>query len=76
MPDRAHLTALSITLLLASLQPAAASTPAAWQGLFAEAGRRCAAASGLLDAAALAQPADFGDEVLVLVGGMCGRSRI
>lgn len=70
MPDRAHLTTLSIMALLSPLQPAAASTPAAWQDLFAEAGRRCAAASGLLDAAALAQPADFGDEVLILIGGM------
>jgi hypothetical protein len=50
--------------------PTRASAPEAWLALFAEAGRRCAAASGLLDAAALAQPVDFGDQVLVLVGGM------
>lgn len=60
----------AFTALMACIGTAAASTPEAWQELFAEAGRRCAAESGLLDAAALAQPVDLGDMVLVLVGGM------
>jgi hypothetical protein len=60
----------SLVACLAGVGSSHASSPEAWQALFAEAGKRCAAASGLLDAAALAQPADFGDEVLVLVGGM------
>lgn len=68
MPMYRSLTAL--TLLLAGTGTAAASTPEAWQELFAEAGRQCASESGLLDAAALAQPIDLGDVVLVLVGGM------
>jgi len=63
--------ALSVlpALLLAAL-PARASTPDAWQALFAIAGQRCLAASGLLEAKASAQPADFNDEVLMLVTGM------
>jgi len=61
---------LTLVTGLANAGAGHASTPEAWQALFAEAGKRCAAASGLLDAAALAQPVDFGDEVLVLVGGM------
>jgi hypothetical protein len=68
MPVRRCLAVL--TLLVAGIGTAAASTPQAWRELFAEAGRRCAAESGLLDAAALAQPIDLGDVVLVLVGGM------
>lgn len=68
MPVRHCLIALAF--LVASLGTAAASTPQAWQELFAKAGRQCAAASGLLDAAALAQPIDLGDVVMVLVGGM------
>jgi hypothetical protein len=60
----------ALTLFLACAGNAAASTPEAWQDLFAKAGRQCAAESGLLDAAALAQPIDLGDVVLVLVGGM------
>lgn len=68
MPARRCLAAL--TVFLACTGTAAASTPQAWQELFAAAGRECAAGSGLLDAAALAQPIDLGDVVLVLVGGM------
>jgi hypothetical protein len=68
MPVRRCLTAFIV--LIASISPVAASTPQAWQELFAKAGRQCATASGLLDAAALAQPIDLGDVVLVLVGGM------
>ncbi len=68
MPVCRYLTAL--TAFAASIGTAAASTPQAWQELFAAAGRQCATASGLLDAAALAQPIDLGDVVLVLVGGM------
>lgn len=60
----------ALTVFLACTGNVAASTPQAWQELFAEAGRQCAAESGLLDAAALAQPVDLGDVVLVLVGGM------
>lgn len=68
MPVRRCLAAL--TVFLACAGNAAASTPEAWQELFAEAGRQCAAESGLLDATARAQPIDLGDVVLVLVGGM------
>jgi hypothetical protein len=68
MPAPRCLTALAF--FLACTGNVAASTPQAWQELFAEAGRQCAAESGLLDAAALAQPIDLGDVVLVLVGGM------
>lgn len=56
--------------MLLAAAPAAASTPGAWQALFATAGQRCLAASGLLEAKASAQPADFNDEVLMLVTGM------
>lgn len=49
---------------------AQASSPDAWQQLFALAGQRCMAASGLLEAKASAQPADFNDEVLMLITGM------
>ncbi|MEK9968846.1 MAG: hypothetical protein VW600_06900 [Ferrovibrio sp.] len=55
---------------LINSSPAQASTPQSWHALFTEAGQRCAAASGLLYAAALAQPVDFGTDVLVLVGGL------
>ncbi|QDO98579.1 hypothetical protein FNB15_15390 [Ferrovibrio terrae] len=65
-----HRCFAALTIFLACTGHAAASTPQAWQELFAEAGRQCAAESGLLDAAALAQPIDLGDVVLVLVGGM------
>lgn len=68
MPLRRSFAAL--TVFLACTGHATASTPQAWQELFAEAGRQCAAESGLLEAAALAQPIDLGDVVLVLVGGM------
>ncbi len=68
MPARRCLAVLAV--IISSIGTAAASTPEAWQELFAKAGRQCATASGLLDAAALAQPIDFGDVVLVLVGGM------
>lgn len=68
MPPRPALAA--VATWLACTGNAAASSPEAWQDLFAEAGRQCAAESGLLDAAALAQPIDLGDVVLVLVGGM------
>jgi hypothetical protein len=60
----------ALTTMLACAGPVAASTPEAWQELFAEASRQCSAVSGLLDAAALAQPVDLGDVVLVLVAGM------
>jgi hypothetical protein len=68
MPVRHRLAAFAV--FIAGLGTAHASTPQAWQELFAAAGRQCAAESGLLDAAALAQPIDLGDVVLVLVGGM------
>ncbi|MFN3400852.1 MAG: hypothetical protein ACK4Z4_10990 [Ferrovibrio sp.] len=68
MPVRHSLAALAV--FITSIGTAAASTPEAWRELFAKAGRQCATASGLLDAAALAQPIDLGDVVLVLVGGM------
>lgn len=68
MPVRHCLAAFAVFLACAG--NAAASTPEAWQDLYAEAGRQCAAASELLDAAALAQPIDLGDVVLVLVSGM------
>lgn len=61
---------IAFITLMAYMGTAAASTSEAWQELFTEAGRKCAAESGLLDAAALAQPLDLGDMVLVLVGGM------
>lgn len=60
----------ALAALFAATASAAASTPEAWEELFAEAGRECAVASGLLDAAALAQPVDLGDAILLLVGGM------
>lgn len=60
----------ALTVLLLAAMPARASTPEAWQALFATAGQRCLAASGLLEAKASAQPADFNDEVLMLVTGM------
>lgn len=63
------LTTLSALLLLAAVS-GRASTPDAWRTLFAAAGQRCLAASGLLEAKASAQPADFNDEVLMLVTGM------
>lgn len=68
MTLRFGLTVLAVAL--AGIGNLAASTPGSWEELFAEAGRQCAAASGLLDATALAQPIDLGGEVLVLVGGM------
>ena len=61
---------ITFAVFLASTGAVTASTPESWQELFAEAGRQCAAVSGLLDAAALAQPVDLGDVVVVLVGGM------
>lgn len=64
------LALLFFTTALAAAPAAPASTPEAWATLFAQAGQRCTAASGLLDATANAQPVDFQDEVLVLVGGM------
>lgn len=72
MPFRSNLllALLTCSAAVATAQPAPASTPEAWTALFAQAGQRCAAASGLLDAVANAQPMDFQDEVLVLVGGM------
>jgi len=74
MSHRLILSCLALpALLLAVLllaRPAVASTPGAWQALFAVAGQRCMAASGLLEAKASAQPADFNDEVLMLVTGM------
>lgn len=60
----------ALAALFVATASAAASTPEAWEGLFAEAGRQCAVASGLLDAAARAQPVDLGDAVLLLIGGM------
>lgn len=66
-------TILSLPILSALLftsAPVAASTPEAWQALFVTAGQRCLAASGLLEAKASAQPADFNDEVLLLITGM------
>jgi hypothetical protein len=70
MSLRTGLCLAAIITPLACIGGLAASTPEAWQELFARAGRRCAAESGLLDAAPLAQPIDLGDVVLVLVGGM------
>lgn len=61
--------ASTLAALLCVTGPAGASTPDAWQDLFDRAGKHCAAASGLRDAAALAAPVDFSDSVLVLVGG-------
>lgn len=61
---------LSAVISSLSALSAVASTPAAWQAAFAMAGQRCMAASGLLEAKASAQPADFNDEILMLVTGM------
>lgn len=70
MPSPTILSLISLPALLLTVLPAGASTPDAWQALFATAGQRCLAASGLLEAKASAQPADFNDEVLMLVTGM------
>lgn len=70
MIHASRLLAISLSTAALTASAALASTPDSWQTLFAEAGQRCMAASGLLDATANAQPVDFGDEVLILVGGM------
>lgn len=61
---------LAIPAILLAVRPADAATPDAWRTLFVAAGQRCLTASGLLEAKASAQPADFNDEVLMLVTGM------
>lgn len=70
MLHRLILSCLALPVLLLAVWPATASTPGAWQALFAMAGQRCLTASGLLEAKASAQPADFNDEVLMLITGM------
>lgn len=71
IPHRfASLAVLPLLSAMTLAAAAPAATPESWATLFAQAGQRCAAASGLLDAAPSAQPIDFEDEVLVLVAGM------
>jgi hypothetical protein len=64
------LSLVTFPAMLLAVSPSHASTPGAWQTLFAAAGQRCLVASGLLEAKASAQPADFNDEVVILVTGM------